>query len=103
MPKPLFIIVGGPNGAGKSTLGRPLSNEHYGVPDYINADFIARSLVGLPEKERDIAAGKIMLKLIKENFAAAKSFAVESTLSANVAPFGGQTRGQAGFAGGALC
>lgn len=85
MPKPLFILVGGPNGAGKSTLGQAVVKVQYKVENYLNADFIARGLVGLRKEERDIAAGKTILNLIKENFSLGKSFAVESTLSSNVA------------------
>jgi predicted ABC-type ATPase len=85
MKKPIFILVGGPNGAGKSTLGQSAVAEIYGVKDYLNADFIARGMAGLPESERDVAAGKALIRLVEGHFAERKSFAVESTLSSNIA------------------
>ena len=74
------LILAGPNGAGKTTASRII------VPagtTFVNADTIARQLAegGHPPEGLDIAAGRIVLKLIRELAGRGASFCVETNLA----------------------
>jgi predicted ABC-type ATPase len=80
---PQVIIIAGPNGAGKTSF----ANKHFEKPRaglaYLNADEIARDLAaaGLPEAQRDVRAGKEMLRRMNALAAARASFMLETTLA----------------------
>jgi predicted ABC-type ATPase len=77
------IIVAGPNGAGKTSF----ANKHFETPRaglvYLNADEIARNpdYAALPRPNRDIRAGREMLKRIDALVARRVSFMFETTLA----------------------
>jgi predicted ABC-type ATPase len=77
---PRVVIFAGPNGAGKSTHADSMLKA-IGISTFVNADFIARGLAGKQAETVAIAAGRIMLKRLRELGAASQDFAFESTLS----------------------
>jgi predicted ABC-type ATPase len=85
---PQIVIVAGPNGAGKTSF----ANKHFDKPRtdlvYLNADEIARDMAdaetgaaALPRAQRDMRAGKAMLRRMDALVAAGASFVFESTLA----------------------
>jgi predicted ABC-type ATPase len=81
---PLIILLGGPNGAGKSTTASRLLP--LGVT-FVNADEIAKGLVGYPSTGTDLEAGRLVLERLDELESRRESFAVETTLaSRSLAP-----------------
>jgi predicted ABC-type ATPase len=80
---PQIIIIAGPNGAGKTSF----ANKHFDKPRaglaYINADEIARDLTaaGLSQAQRDVRAGREMLRRMDALVAARGSFMFETTLA----------------------
>lgn len=80
---PQIIIIAGPNGAGKTSF----ANKHFDKPRadlaYVNADEIARDLIatGLSEGQRNVRAGREMLKRIDALAAQRASFMFETTLA----------------------
>ena len=81
MPSPPRLVVfAGPNGAGKSSHAGPIL-ESLGIPTFVNADLIARGLVGDDTSLAAFSAGRIMLKRLDELASERKDFAFESTLS----------------------
>ena len=85
-PTPRVIIFGGPNGAGKSTHADAILTA-LGMNTFVNADLIARGLVGRNTGTVAFAAGRIMLRRLDELVAARADFSFESTLSSRtVAP-----------------
>jgi predicted ABC-type ATPase len=77
---PRVIVFAGPNGAGKSTHAEAILAP-LGIHTFVNADYIARGLAGKQTETVAIAAGRIMLKRLRELGAAKQDFAFESTLS----------------------
>jgi predicted ABC-type ATPase len=73
-----IVILAGPNGAGKTTSARLLLREFLDSNLLVNADEIARQITS---PNRDLAAGRLMLRHISELVASGTSFAVETTLS----------------------
>jgi predicted ABC-type ATPase len=80
---PQIIIIAGPNGAGKTSF----ANKHFDKPRsslaYLNADEIARELAGagLTQTQRDVRAGRLMLKRMDGLVGARASFMFETTLA----------------------
>ncbi len=75
-----IVILAGPKGAGKSTLAPELMRR-FGIPDFVNADTIARGLSAYDPESVAIEAGRLMLNRLKELAAARRDFAFETTLS----------------------
>lgn len=78
---PSVVVIAGPNGSGKSTAAPLLLSGVLGVPEFVNADVIARGLSAFNPEGAAIAAGRIMLARLKELGAARASFAFETTLA----------------------
>jgi predicted ABC-type ATPase len=75
------IIVAGPNGAGKTTFAREFLPSEASCPVFINADLIAAGLAPFAPETAAIAAGRLVLELIKQHLSKRESFAFETTLS----------------------
>ncbi len=79
--QPLLLVIGGPNGAGKTTFAREyLTREMKGLR-FLNTDEIARGLSPFDVDSVAFKAGRIFLEEVKEEIAAKRSLAIESTLS----------------------
>jgi predicted ABC-type ATPase len=79
---PRIILLAGPNGAGKTTLAPCLLRDRLEVLEYVNADTIAEGLAAFSPEQVAMAAGRIMLRRLRELAKARRSFAFESTLAA---------------------
>ena len=79
--RPRIVIIAGPNGAGKTTFAREFLPREAGLPDFINADLIAQGLSPFAPEQAAIAAGRIMVQMIREKVRRRESFAFETTLS----------------------
>ena len=79
--KPKVVVIAGPNGAGKSTTAPAIVRQAFGVDEFVNADTIARGLSAFAPEQVALAAGRIMLRRIRELFAGRASFAFETTLA----------------------
>ena len=75
---PRFILLAGPNGSGKSSLASEM--DLTGIDDVINPDTI-RSPDG--HLASALQAGRIVIQRTSANFAAGRSFLLETTLSGN--------------------
>lgn len=85
---PSVIVIGGPNGAGKSTVAPAIIERAFGRVEFVNADAIASGLSGLDPQRQAFAAGRIMLRHIRQLAAARRDFAFETTLASRTfAPF----------------
>src|SRR5688572_29492740 len=78
---PKVVVIGGPNGAGKSTIAPAIIERAFGRIEFVNADTIARGLSGLDPDRQAFAAGRIMLRHIRDLAAARHDFAFETTLA----------------------
>lgn len=76
-----IIIIAGPNGAGKTTFAEEFLPKEGELPDFINADLIARGLSPFAPEKVAIQAGRIMLEEIARRIEAGESFAFETTLA----------------------
>jgi predicted ABC-type ATPase len=81
MTRPQVIVLAGPNGAGKSTMAGPLLSGAFGVDQFVNADTIATGLSGLRPEQSAFAAGRIMVRRVKELGAQKADFGFETTLA----------------------
>src|SRR5438874_1199177 len=79
--RPRIVIIAGPNGAGKTTFAREFLPNEAGLPEFINADLIAQGISPFAPEKAAIAAGRMMLRTIKEKVRRRESFAFETTLS----------------------
>lgn len=79
--RPSVIALAGPNGAGKSTAGPALVRDALGVTRFVDADRIARGLPSLEPARAGLAAGRVMLRRLKDLARRRVSFAFETTLS----------------------
>jgi len=82
--RPTLTIIAGANGAGKSTLtaGSPGT---FGAIPLLDPDAFANTLRSNETGISTIAAGKEVLRLAKEHLKRRESFAVETTLSGELA------------------
>lgn len=78
---PRIIVISGANGAGKSTLAPYLLRDAFKITEYINADTIALGLSAFAPEHAALAAGRVMLKRMRELGADGKDFAFETTLA----------------------
>jgi predicted ABC-type ATPase len=76
-----IVILGGPNGAGKTTLAQVLVPKTLRIKEFVNADEIARGLSPFNAEGAAVAAGRAMLKRIRDLVDQEESFALETTLS----------------------
>lgn len=74
------LMIAGPNGAGKTTTAMALL-PMLKIPEFVNADELARGLNPLNPDGQAVAAGKLMLKRIADLTAEGKNFAFETTAS----------------------
>jgi len=79
--KPRIVIIAGPNGAGKTTFAREFLPREASLADFINADLIAQGISPFHPEQAAIAAGRIMVRMIREKVRRRESFAFETTLS----------------------
>src|SRR5262245_5969124 len=77
------IIVAGPNGAGKTSFANKYFDARRAALIYLNADEVARNpaFIALSQPQRDIRAGREMLKQIDALVATGASFMFETTLA----------------------
>ncbi len=80
-PQKTIIIIAGPNGAGKTTFAREFLPNEAGCPTFVNADLIAECLNPLQPEREAVAAGRMMLDMIRRYVSEGRSFAFETTLS----------------------
>lgn len=80
MDKNLYII-GGCNGAGKTTASYTILPDVLGCREFVNADEIARGLSPFNPASVTSAAGRIMVRRIRELLGNDETFAIETTLS----------------------
>ncbi|MCC7292594.1 MAG: AAA family ATPase [Phycisphaerales bacterium] len=76
------VILAGPNGAGKTTAAPKLLRGRLHVPQFVNADVIARGLAGFDPESVAYEASRIMLSRINALADSGVSFALETTLAA---------------------
>jgi predicted ABC-type ATPase len=79
--QPVVVVLAGPNGAGKSTVASALLHDALGVDEFVNADVIAGGLSAFNSGAVFMAAGRIMLRRVKDLAAQRVSFAFETTLA----------------------
>src|SRR5262245_50939102 len=72
---PRVVVLAGPNGAGKSTSASRLLRGALGVDEFVNADFIAQGLSGFAPERVAMAAGRVMMKRLRELASQRKNFA----------------------------
>jgi predicted ABC-type ATPase len=79
---PELIIIAGPNGAGKTTFANEYLKERSDFV-FVNADEIRRELAEPPfgEAQRDVYAGRLMIKQINALAVARRNFTCETTLA----------------------
>lgn len=75
------VIVAGPNGAGKSTSAPSLLRDALDVEEFVNADAVAAGLSAFRPESVAIAAGRIMVRRMRQLAAARANFAFETTLA----------------------
>ncbi len=79
-----IIVIAGPNGAGKSTIAVRIVPPS--IP-FLNADEIAKELTAEETQNKDVMAGRMLLRQMDELETKSASFAVETTLaSRSLAP-----------------
>jgi predicted ABC-type ATPase len=79
--RPKAVVLAGPNGAGKSTSAPLLLKGTLGVDEFVNADVIARGLSAFAPERVAIAAGRAMMKRLRNLARSKASFAFETTLA----------------------
>lgn len=80
-PVKRIYILAGPNGAGKTTFAREFLTHEANCPVFINADLIAEGLSPFSPERAALAAGRIMLRMIRESVQRGDSFGFETTLA----------------------
>lgn len=79
--RPSVILLAGPNGAGKSTTAPELLKGTLAVTEFVNPDIIAQGLSAFAPETTALAAGRIMLRRVRELAQSRETFAFESTLA----------------------
>lgn len=74
-----IVIIGGPNGAGKTTAAQLLVPQSLEIPEFVNADEIARGVSPFNPEHAALVAGRLMLQRIRELIRNRVSFAFETT------------------------
>jgi len=74
-----IIIIGGPNGAGKSSSAPAIIPRRLDIPEFANADEIARGLSPFNPEGTAIVAGRLMIERIQALVRSGESFAFETT------------------------
>ena len=80
-PVKRIYVLAGPNGAGKTTFAREFLTHEANCPVFINADLIAEGLSPFAPERAALAAGRIMLRMIRESVERGDSFGFETTLA----------------------
>lgn len=75
-----IVALAGPNGAGKSTMAPAVLKGALGVTEFVDADVIARGLSGFAPEGTAMAAGRVMLRRLRELARRRLSFAFETTI-----------------------
>lgn len=75
------IILAGPNGAGKTTFANEFVNSSEEPLAFVNADEIARRVVLAAGMQRDLQAGRLMLREMDALVSKRMSFMFETTLA----------------------
>lgn len=78
---PSVVVLAGPNGAGKSTVAPVLLQGALGVAEFVDADVIARGLSAFNPEAVALAAGRLMVRRLRELARQRVSFAFETTLA----------------------
>jgi predicted ABC-type ATPase len=78
---PSIVVIAGPNGAGKSTVAPHLLRSVLHIPNFVNADVIARGLSFLHPESVSFTAGRIMLQRMEDLAVSRADFAIETTLA----------------------
>jgi predicted ABC-type ATPase len=83
-PRPILWLIAGPEGVGRTTWARRHLRDTAGTDRFVNLDEIARGfspLTPTPDAETAAAAARAVLIRSRENMAARRSFALETTLA----------------------
>ena len=78
---PHVVVIAGPNGSGKTSLAPSLLRGALGVDEFVNTDAIALGLSAFRPERATLAAGKVMLRRLRELAGERADFAFESTLA----------------------
>jgi predicted ABC-type ATPase len=78
---PSLYVIAGPNGAGKTTFIKRFAPRELALPDFLNADEIARGLSPFDPFRAQLEAGRIVLTRFRQFVAEARDFCLETTLS----------------------
>lgn len=78
---PRITIIAGPNGAGKTTFAREYLTQEAAWPTFLNADVIASDLRPDAPESVAFAAGRLMVRRIREFARRGEDFAFETTLA----------------------
>ena len=79
---PRIVVLCGPNGSGKSTSAERLFRGPLEVEEFVNADTIAKGLSAFSPEQVSLAAGRIMVRRLRELAESRAVFAFETTLAA---------------------
>jgi predicted ABC-type ATPase len=79
--RPIIYLIAGSNGSGKTTFATEFFPKIVGDVTFINADLIAQGLSPFSPETVAAAAGRAVLKRIRELSGERSTFAVETTLS----------------------
>ena len=78
---PSLYIIAGPNGAGKTTFIKRFAPRELALPDFLNADEIARGLSPFAPARAQLEAGRLVLTRFRQFTGEGRDFCLESTLS----------------------
>lgn len=76
-----ITIIAGPNGAGKTTFAREYLPQEASWPTFLNADVIAADLCPEAPERAALAAGRLMVRRLRECARRGEDFALETTLA----------------------
>jgi len=79
-----IVIIGGPNGAGKTTAAQVVLPQQLDIREFVNADEIARGLSPFNPEGAALAAGRLMIERIRNLVQDRRSFALETTNTAEL-------------------